>query len=194
MVLWRNRGIVNESGEEVSAYLVGPSFRLKKLTDLQKYIKNKKVLSETKALKDIDTEEAPAKKERATGYNQYSNEDRLRYFYFLHETIPKSNLNDQHKAHLINFFDDDPSAVIQDAVENLVKSFEGLEIKKSGVAELIKEECNLSIKVVTRHLQLKSERITYCFLKNLFRISCKPFVIIVAFATCFCFYRVSLLL
>ncbi|KAI9330548.1 hypothetical protein BD770DRAFT_432631 [Pilaira anomala] len=187
-------GIVNESGEEASAYLVEPSFRLKRLTDLQKYIKNKKVLTETEAIKDIDMEEVPAKKERATVYNQYSNEDRLRYFYFLHEKLmkpcdaakaaninyetarkwkrtynndpeknipfkktnrtpnrPKSQLNDQHKMHLINFFDDDPSAVIQDAVENLVKSFEGLEIKKSRVAEFMKEECNLSIKVATRH-------------------------------------------
>ncbi|KAG0732807.1 hypothetical protein G6F60_013832 [Rhizopus arrhizus] len=53
--------------------------------------------------------------------------------------------------HLINFFDENPSAVIQDAVENLTKSFEGLEIKKSRVAEFMKEDCNLSIKVVTRH-------------------------------------------
>ncbi|KAG1539963.1 hypothetical protein G6F46_007974 [Rhizopus delemar] len=53
--------------------------------------------------------------------------------------------------HLINFFDENPSAVIQDAVENLTKSFEGLEIKKSRVAEFRKEDCNLSIKVVTRH-------------------------------------------
>ncbi|EIE86270.1 hypothetical protein G6F46_010050 [Rhizopus delemar] len=53
--------------------------------------------------------------------------------------------------HLINFFDENPSVVIQDAVENLTKSFEGLEIKKSRVAEFRKEDCNLSIKVVTRH-------------------------------------------
>lgn len=43
---------------------------------------------------------------------------------------PKIKLNHEHKAHLINFFDDNPSAVIQDAVENLIKSFAGLEIKK----------------------------------------------------------------
>ncbi|KAG1152798.1 hypothetical protein G6F37_000839 [Rhizopus arrhizus] len=53
--------------------------------------------------------------------------------------------------HLINFFDENPSAVIQDAVENLTKSFEVLEIKKSRVAEFMKEDYNLSIKVVTRH-------------------------------------------
>lgn len=53
--------------------------------------------------------------------------------------------------HLIDFFDENPSAIIQDAVENLTKSFEGLEIKKSRVAGFMKEECNLSIKVVTHH-------------------------------------------
>jgi Tat protein secretion system quality control protein TatD with DNase activity len=52
---------------------------------------------------------------------------------------------------LVDFFDENPSAVIQDGVENLTKSFEGLDIKKSKVAEFMKEECNLSIKVVTCH-------------------------------------------
>lgn len=64
---------------------------------------------------------------------------------------PESKLNEQHKAYLTDFFDENPSAVIQDAVENLTKSFEGLQIKKSRVAEFMKEDCNLSIKVVTRH-------------------------------------------
>jgi hypothetical protein len=40
---------------------------------------------------------------------------------------------------------------MQDAVENLTKNFEGLEIKKSRIAEFMKEDCNLSIKVVTHH-------------------------------------------
>lgn len=52
--------------------------------------------------------------------------------------------------HLLNFFDENPSAVIQAAVEYLAKSFEGLEIKKIRVAEFMKEECNLILKVVTR--------------------------------------------
>jgi hypothetical protein len=56
--------IVNESGEEASAFIVEPSFGLKRLTDLQKYIKNKKVLTEIEAIKDIDIEEAPAKKKK----------------------------------------------------------------------------------------------------------------------------------
>lgn len=64
---------------------------------------------------------------------------------------PASKLNDQHKAHLTNFFDENPSAIIQDAVKNLTKSFEGLEIMKNKVTEFMIEECNLSIKVTTRH-------------------------------------------
>ncbi|KAG1054585.1 hypothetical protein G6F43_003415 [Rhizopus delemar] len=62
--------------------------------------------------------------------------------------------------HLINFFDENPSAVIQDAVENLTKSFEGLEIKKSRVAEFMKEDYNLSIKVVNRHLKDRNSQKT----------------------------------
>ncbi|KAG2203446.1 hypothetical protein INT47_008173 [Mucor saturninus] len=49
-------------------------------------------------------------------------------------------LNENHKAHLINFFDEDSSATIQDAVDNLTISFAGLQIKKSRVAEFMKEQ------------------------------------------------------
>ncbi|KAG1056438.1 hypothetical protein G6F43_001683 [Rhizopus delemar] len=44
----------------------------------------------------------------------------------------------------------DTSATIQDATEDLI-SFAGLEIKKSRVTEFMKEECNLSLKVVSCH-------------------------------------------
>ncbi|KAI8636345.1 hypothetical protein BD408DRAFT_426312, partial [Parasitella parasitica] len=72
----------------------------------------------------------------------------------------KSKLNESHKEHITSFFDENPSAVIQDAVEDLTRSFEGLEIKKSRVAEFMKEECNLSIKVVTRHPQARNSKTT----------------------------------
>ena len=62
-----------------------------------------------------------------------------------------SKLNEEHKTFIQNFFDENKTAVIQDAVESLTKNFEGLEIKKSRVAEFMKEDCNLTIKVVTRH-------------------------------------------
>ncbi|KAI8636537.1 hypothetical protein BD408DRAFT_376719, partial [Parasitella parasitica] len=72
----------------------------------------------------------------------------------------KRKLNESHKEHITSFFDENPSAVIQDAVEDLTRSFEGLEIKKSRVAEFMKEECNLSIKVVTRHPQARNSKTT----------------------------------
>lgn len=56
-------------------------------------------------------------------------------------------LNEKHQEHLI-FFDEEASATIQDAADDLIKSFASLEIKKSRVVEFIKEECQLSFKVV----------------------------------------------
>lgn len=186
--------IVDESGKEAPAFLVDPSFRLTNLTNLQKYIKNAKVVTEIDPVKDTDMSEAPVKKERATIYNTYSDEDRIRYFYFIQQKLmkpseaakaanvnyetarkwvteynkdpekkipvkktnrtanrPPSQLNETHKAYVTNFFDDNPTATIDDAVYNLVKSFEGLQIKKSRVAEFMKDECNLSLKAITRH-------------------------------------------
>ncbi|KAI8642483.1 hypothetical protein BD408DRAFT_416599 [Parasitella parasitica] len=133
-------------------------------------------------------QEAPPKKERISNYNTYSDEDRRRHFYFMHEHLLKpseklrdlqtkwkrayendpengipfkkttrtsnrvpSRLNEQHKAYLVDFFDENPTAVIQNAVENLTKSFEGLEIKKN---------CNLSIKVNTRHPKARNSPTT----------------------------------
>lgn len=64
---------------------------------------------------------------------------------------PESQLNDGHKDHLINFFDKNKRATITDAVDDLTRNFADLDIKKSRVAEFIKEECNLSAKVISRH-------------------------------------------
>jgi len=166
--------IVDESGKEAAAFLVDPSFRLTNLTNLQIYMKNAKVVTEIDPVKDTDMSEAPAKKERATIYNTYSDEDRTRYFYFIQQKLmepseaakaanvnyetarkwvteynkdpekkipvkktncttnrPPSQLNETHKAYVTNFFDEKPTATtIGDAVYNLVKSFEGLQIKK----------------------------------------------------------------
>lgn len=64
---------------------------------------------------------------------------------------PPTQLNEKHKAYLTDFYDENPTATIQDAVDKLVENFEGLTIKKSRVAEFMKDECNLSLKVVTCH-------------------------------------------
>ncbi|KAL4206346.1 hypothetical protein AB4K20DRAFT_1871527 [Rhizopus microsporus] len=182
-------GIVDDFGNEAAAFVVDPCFRLANLTNLHNHRRKRR-----------------AKRHGYAGSNHqegkklnlfYTNEDRLRYFFFLHEKLMKpaeaaklanvnpetarkwkreyerdpekkipfkktnhisnrapSQLNENHKMHLINFFDENPSAVIQDAVENLTKSFEGLEIKKSRVAEFMKEDCNLSIKLLVQFQHL----------------------------------------
>ena len=47
-------------------------------------------------------------------------------------------------------FGGNPSAYIQDTVNDLTTNFAGLKIRKSRVAECMKEDCNLSIKTVSR--------------------------------------------
>ncbi|KAI8640431.1 hypothetical protein BD408DRAFT_470090 [Parasitella parasitica] len=39
-------GIVDKSGNEAAAFIVNPSFRLASLTNLHKYIENKKIIVE----------------------------------------------------------------------------------------------------------------------------------------------------
>jgi hypothetical protein len=48
--------------------------------------------------------------------------------------------------YLMEFFDENPQAVIQDAVDELTSKFSGLEMKKSRVHEFMKNECNLTMK------------------------------------------------
>jgi transposase len=58
-------------------------------------------------------------------------------------------LTEEHKQHLINYFDENPQGYIVEAVESLTKEFENLEIKKTRVNEFMKNECNLSFKKAT---------------------------------------------
>ncbi|ORZ13624.1 hypothetical protein BCR42DRAFT_67551 [Absidia repens] len=62
---------------------------------------------------------------------------------------PKSRLGDEHKRHLIEFIDDNPSAIIDQAVDSLTKQFEGLVIKKTVVHNFMKNECNYLLR---RHI------------------------------------------
>ncbi|CEP18324.1 hypothetical protein [Parasitella parasitica] len=161
--------ILDESGQEASAFVVESSFRLKKLTNLHEYVKNKPVAVEVEEPKDTEMTEAAPKKERTSAYNIYSDEDRRRYFYFIQQKL--INPSEAAKAANVNYetarkwktaYNKDPEKNIPlkktnrtpnskpDAVEDLIQSFEGLD-KKSRVAEFMKEECNLSIKVITRH-------------------------------------------
>ena len=187
--------IFDDKGNEATAYDESPSFRLKKITDLKKLVKNN-TYSELHEIEvpDVRMKEASVRKERDTEYNVYTEKDRLLYLYFVFEkgmknkqaaeaanvnphtarkwkqkyqqnpeeyvpykltnlvpSRPVSQLDDRHKDHLVKFFDENKRATIEDAVKELTQNFENLEIKKSRVAEFMKNECNLSIKVISRH-------------------------------------------
>ncbi|KAG2210093.1 hypothetical protein INT45_013875 [Circinella minor] len=187
--------IFDDKGNEATAYDESPSFRLKKITDLKKLVKNN-TYSELHEIEvpDVRMKEASVRKERDTEYNVYTEKDRLLYLYFVFEkgmknkqaaeaaninphtarkwkqkyqqnpeeyvpykltnlvpSRPVSQLDDRHKDHLVKFFDENKRATIEDAVKELTQNFENLEIKKSRVAEFMKGECNLSIKVISRH-------------------------------------------
>jgi transposase-like protein len=76
--------IFDDKGNDATAYDEVPSFRLKKLTDLKKLVKNNNY-SELHSIEEADVEmkEATAKKERETEYNIYTEKDRLLYLYFV---------------------------------------------------------------------------------------------------------------
>lgn len=63
----------------------------------------------------------------------------------------EGQLQDEHKTHLIEFFDDNPHARVSDAIEELTKNFEGFTLKETVVGKFISTKCNLSIKTITRH-------------------------------------------
>ena len=56
--------IVDESGQESTAFVVDKSFQLTNLTNLHKYIKNKKAVAEIEEPKDIDMQEVPTRREK----------------------------------------------------------------------------------------------------------------------------------
>jgi hypothetical protein len=64
---------------------------------------------------------------------------------------PASQLQEEHKDFLINFFDEQPQATREDAVESLTAAFEGFTLKSTQVGTFIKNDCNLTLKRVTRH-------------------------------------------
>ncbi|CEP12586.1 hypothetical protein [Parasitella parasitica] len=62
-----------------------------------------------------------------------------------------SQLQDEHKHFLINLFDEEPQATRKDAVDALTAAFEGFNLKESQVGTFIRNECNLTVKRITRH-------------------------------------------
>ncbi|CEP08936.1 hypothetical protein [Parasitella parasitica] len=57
-----------------------------------------------------------------------------------------SILNEVHKKHLISFYDDNPSAVVDQAMASLTSKFAGLKIGKTAVYNFMTSECNLTFK------------------------------------------------
>ncbi|KAG2209301.1 hypothetical protein INT46_003970 [Mucor plumbeus] len=182
--------IFDDNGNQAAAYDEAPSFRLKKITDLKKLVKNNNYLELHEIeVPDVSMKEAPIKKERdneqaavslylyyvfekgmknkeaaaaanvnlhtARKWKQKYQQNPEEYVpYKLTNLVPSrpvSHLDDRHKDHLVKFFDENKRATIDDAVKDLTQSFENLEIKKSRVAEFMKNECNLSIKTISRH-------------------------------------------
>ena len=65
--------------------------------------------------------------------------------------VNRSNpqLDDRHKLHLLNFYDDYTQARVVYAMDSLTQKFSDLSVKKSTVRNFLKIECNLSFKKLT---------------------------------------------
>ncbi|KAG2215958.1 hypothetical protein INT45_010102 [Circinella minor] len=63
----------------------------------------------------------------------------------------QQQLQEEHKQHLIEFFDKYPQATRQNAVDSLMESFQNFNLKTTSVRNFILHECNLTIKRVTLH-------------------------------------------
>lgn len=59
-------------------------------------------------------------------------------------------MDERHKVHLLEFYDNWLQARVLDAMESLTQKFSDLTVKKSTVHNFLKDECNLSFKKLTR--------------------------------------------
>ncbi|CEG76332.1 hypothetical protein RMATCC62417_11241 [Rhizopus microsporus] len=62
-----------------------------------------------------------------------------------------SQLEEENKQHLIQFFDECPQATRRDAVESLMEKFENFSLKEASVGNFILRECNLTAKRASLH-------------------------------------------
>lgn len=63
-----------------------------------------------------------------------------------------SILNEEHKKHIISFYDDNPFAVVDQAMDSLISVFAGLRIGKTVVYNFMTSECNMTSKKAQIHL------------------------------------------
>ncbi|OAD71612.1 hypothetical protein PHYBLDRAFT_170276 [Phycomyces blakesleeanus NRRL 1555(-)] len=61
----------------------------------------------------------------------------------------KPQLDERHKVHLLECYNNCPQAQVLDAMESLTQKFSDLTVKKSTVHNFLKNECNLSFKKLT---------------------------------------------
>ncbi|KAG1167029.1 hypothetical protein G6F71_009625 [Rhizopus microsporus] len=55
-------------------------------------------------------------------------------------------LRDEHKQVILEYIDENPSAVLEQVMERLLQKFQDLKVSKSTVYNFVRTECNLSLK------------------------------------------------
>ncbi|GAA5806678.1 hypothetical protein MFLAVUS_000026 [Mucor flavus] len=70
---------------------------------------------------------------------------------------PQSQLQEEQKKHIIEFYDNKPFATVDEAVESLTTAFEGFNLKRTTVNNFIVKECNLSMKKLSRQPKSRND-------------------------------------
>lgn len=119
--------IFDYKGNETTTYDEAPSFRLKKITDLKKLVKNN-TYSELHEIEvpDVSMREALVKKERESEYNIYNERDRLLYLHFVFEKGMKNkevaNVNQHTARKWKQKYQQNPEEYVPYKLTNLVPS------------------------------------------------------------------------
>ncbi|KAG1454166.1 hypothetical protein G6F46_007552 [Rhizopus delemar] len=132
--------MVDEQGNDAMDWVeeVTP-FHLKTLTRIREYCEKQEdeQLSSQVALKNLDIDMENLKEDK--GWNIFEKQTNL-------VNRPKSQLDDRHKLHLLDFYDNWTHVLIVDAMDSLTQKLSDLSVKKSTVHNFLKTECNLSFK------------------------------------------------
>ncbi|KAL1930688.1 hypothetical protein VTP01DRAFT_10850 [Rhizomucor pusillus] len=110
--------------------------------------------------KDVDVRMREASIKRV--YTLYTYQAKVRFFKLIWakpyeadpDSIfkkPKKNgrpriLNEEHKKVLLEYVDENPAAVLEQLMERLSQTFEGLKVSKSTAYDFVRTQCNLSLK------------------------------------------------
>ncbi|KAG0937130.1 hypothetical protein G6F57_011476 [Rhizopus arrhizus] len=140
------RYMYNENGAEAMGIVDEKSnpFALKQIVNLDSYLEEKaKFLANDKHVGQSEEGIGTTMKistERLTKYIEHGSDTKEPFFQ------PKSQLQEEYKQYLIEFYKYDTGAYIQDDVKIPTSKFAGLEIKKSRVREFMRDNCDLSFK------------------------------------------------